>query len=434
VKKGEIMGFAKAGAMFFVAGCLVFGTVVEGSAAPEAQPAVAAGDTAKIEKKRVLKETVATTRDGHTKDSHAAKDDDKDDFFSSCIGSCLGEMIGSMFGSICGGSASGGAEHVVVRDTGVPGGAGLPGALDKEGSAYYGTVTSADTRGDSVDVWNRPGGADAGGWVLNTVASGTDVAATQFKFFEDVLWVRIESGGEDPVDGWIREKEIVIQAETPGVAREGTTGDRSFEPSSAPSADRDRPRWHARAHLFYPEFSSTEISDEYKNSCWGLGVETGLFLTRSINVGILFDYIHANGTPLYKYVGPTTTDWPLTSDLDVLRFGAQFGQLLRLNAWYFEYGIGPAVFRVKESASIAVYDGLIRQGTRTDELSAWKFGAAAGIGTGWLAGGIVPLGLSIRFSWIPWEGERNKSLTLDYIEDDSIFMVHLGISVGYLSF
>jgi hypothetical protein len=216
-------------------------------------------------------------------------------------------------------------------------------------------------QGDSVEVWNMPGGGAAGGWVLNAVASGTDVAATQFKFYEDELWVRIESEGEEPIDGWIREKEIGIQQETAGVAREGTTGDRSFEPSSAPGADRDRPRWHARANFFYPEFSSKEISDEYKNSCWGAGVETGLFLTRSINVGVLFDYVHANGAPLYKYIGGTLTDWPLASDLDVLHFGARFGQLLRLNAWYFEYGVGPAVFHVKESASIAVYDGLIRQ-------------------------------------------------------------------------
>jgi hypothetical protein len=430
------MGFAKTGAMFFAAACLILGLVADCQSAPEAKPAVAAGDTAKVEKKRVLKETASpTTRKGDSKDSYAAKDEDEEGFFSSCLGSCLGEMIGSMFGSICGGSSSGGGEHVVVRGTGIPGDGSVPAAMKKgKSAAYFGTVASADMQGDSVEVWNMPGGGAAGGWVLNAVASGTDVAATQFKFYEDELWVRIESEGEEPIDGWIREKEIGIQQETAGVAREGTTGDRSFEPSSAPGADRDRPRWHARANFFYPEFSSKEISDEYKNSCWGAGVETGLFLTRSINVGVLFDYVHANGAPLYKYIGGTLTDWPLASDLDVLHFGARFGQLLRLNAWYFEYGVGPAVFHVKESASIAVYDGLIRQGTRTDELSAWKFGASGGIGTGWLAGGIVPLGLSIRFSWIPWEGEREKSLTLDYLEDDSIFMVHLGISVGYLSF
>ncbi len=429
------MRFAKTGAISFAAACFVLVLILAGLTVSAANPGVAPGDTTKVEKERVLKETARPVT--HEKETRVAPEtDDEGSFFSSCLGGCIGELIGSMLGSICSGASSeGGTEHVVVHDAGLPQSGSMPVAMEEgESDAYYGTVASANMGEDSVEVWNRPGGGEAGGWVLCVVANGTDVAATQFKFFEEELWVRIQAEGAEPVDGWVHEKEIVIQKEMGDVAQDSMEIDRPIELSSARDADLDRPRWHLRANIFYPEFTCEAIDEEYSGSAGGGGIEAGLFLTRSINIGLLFNYAHANGTPLYKYVGETLTDWPIASDLNVLHFGAQFGQLLRINTWYFDYGVGPAVFLAKESASIDVYDGLIRQGMRTDELSKWKFGASAGIGTGWLAGGRVPLGVSIRVSWMPWEAEREKSLTLDYLEDDSIYIVNLGLSVGFLSF
>jgi len=35
---------------------------------------------------------------------------------------------------------------------------------------------------------------------------------------------------------------------------------------------------------------------------------------------------------------------------------------------------------------------------------------------------------------IPWESEMNKSLTLDYLQSNSISIISFGISIGFLSF
>lgn len=60
--------------------------------------------------------------------------------------------------------------------------------------------------------------------------------------------------------------------------------------------------------------------------------------------------------------------------------------------------------------------------------------AEANLEAGWLAAGRVPIGCFVRWSYIPWDAHREKSLTLDYFGGKGISYFNLGISVGYLFF
>ena len=53
-------------------------------------------------------------------------------------------------------------------------------------------------------------------------------------------------------------------------------------------------------------------------------------------------------------VGGTITDSPQESDLDILSIGLTFGQSIPFagGSGFFSYGLGPALFMVRESALI----------------------------------------------------------------------------------
>ena len=450
VKRGGIMRSAFAVAVLFAVACFVLSIGGECATAPSGKSGVASADTAKVQKKRVRKETAPPPAPGGKTEEPQMEDEEEEegDFFSSCLGSCLGDLVGSMLGSICGGSSSESNEaEQTVEGKRLSGGAGAQivyheGGV-RQGLPFFGTVTTIDMREDSVEVWDRPGGGAEGGAVIRTLAKGADIKATEFEFYHTELWMRIETAEPGVLSGWLRDKEIIPFAVEPPAAQ--TASAEELQGAAAPGQQREEalgtryqegPRWYVRGEASYPAFENEAIREEYKQQSWATGIETGFFLTRSINVGFLFGYLHADGTPQYKYESPTSMDWPLVSDLYILNFGAQVGQLLIVSTGnaYFMYGIGPAVFSVKEKASIAVYEGDIRKDTRTDELSQWKFGAEAKIEGGLVAAGRLPIGGYVRFSWIPWKSNSEKSLTLDYLESNSISIFNFGISVGYLFF
>lgn len=394
-------------------------------------PGVAPADTAKVKKERVRKETAPPARGGTVEEAAVAEDADED-FFTACIGGCIGEFIGSMLGSICGGSSSEvSAEPVAVAEVGALG--GTEAQLEGEGGnvpRYFGTVAGED----SVAVWDRPGGDAAGGSMLRAMAPGTEAAAADFKYYENELWVHVQTGEPDSIDGWIRDADIVLESQPGDTAvTEAGLAPYAENPDAAVVA-RGRPRFHVRAEGFIPLFTDEALSEEYGQDSWGVGLTGGAILSKSIAVDARVSYIHGDGTPMYKYVGPASTDWPLGSDIDVLGMGIQIGQFIPHNEVYFAYGFGPSVFNVKESATIGEYDGETRTGTRTDELSEWRFGATVRAEAGWLAAGVVPIGVFFDFSWISWEASEEKSLTLDYLDASGIYIVSFGLRVGYLFF
>jgi hypothetical protein len=437
------MKFSAALGVFVALACLVLSFIGEGAAATVERAASARADTVKARKERVRKETAPPPAPVGKTETRDSATHEEGGFFSSC----LGELLGSMLGSICSGSSAEVEEAPAVVE-----GADYHGAAHiqvisseeraREGLPFQGMVATIDLREDSVDVWDRPGGDAAGGEIVCTLAEGTEVTATEFEYFQDGMWMHVEAA---ECGGWLRDKEIIPPTVEPPAAR--AVGMEESPPGAAASAPqreevtlersyREDPRWYVRGEVSYPSFEGEALREEYKTRNFEAGAEVGFFLTRSINIDLLFGYTHADGSPQYKYVGPTSTDWPLISDLYILGFGAQAGQMLTNSEGtvYFKYGLGPSVFSVKEEASIAVYEGETRTGTRTDELAEWKVGAEAVIEGGWIAARRIPIGGYIRFSWIPWKGNGEKSLTLDYLDSSSIFMFNFGISVGYLSF
>jgi hypothetical protein len=449
VKRGGIMRSAFSAAVLFAVACFVLSIGGECATAPSEKSGVASADTAKAQKKRVRKETAPPPPGGKAEIPPRA--DEEEDSSSSFFESCLGDLFGAVLGSICGGSSSESNEaEQPVQDKRLSGGAG-PQIVYHEGGVrqglpFFGTVTTIDMREDSVEVWDRPGGDAADGAIIRTLAKGADVKATEFEFYQTELWMRIETAEPGALSGWLRDKEIIPFAVEPPAAQ--TAGAEELQGAEPPGQHReealdtryqDGPRWYVRGEASYPAFENEAIREEYREKSWATGFEAGFFLTRSINVGVLFGYLHGDGTPQYEYKSPTSTwrDWPLVSDLDILSFGAQGGQLLVIGnngTAYFMYGIGPAVFSVREKASIAVYEGNIRKDTRIDKLSEWKFGAEAKIEGGLVAAGRIPIGGFVRFSWIPWKSNSEKSLTLDYLDSSSISVFNIGISVGYLFF
>ena len=77
-------------------------------------------------------------------------------------------------------------------------------------------------------------------------------------------------------------------------------------------------------------------------------------------------------------------------------------------------------------------DILVRE--RTVELSKWKVGGEINVEIGFVAARKVPIGFNVRYSLIPWESDMDKSLTLDYLDSNSISIFSFSVSVGYLLF
>lgn len=392
---------------------------------------VAAGDTAKVKKERVRKETAPPAVRDQREESSVGGDADEG-FFSSCLGACIGDFIGSMLGSICGGSADESApDDLSARPPDVTGEMGDHMIRGRERvSGYTGIIAG----GDSVAVWDRPGGEAAGGSVLRYVVSGIETAATQFKYYENDLWVHVRAEEPEAIEGWVRDAEVELVRDAMETA-EDESG--VIPPGAAPTAktlERDRPRFQIRGEAFFPVLADEGLSEEYGGESWGFAVGVGAILAKSIAIDARFSYFHGDGLPQYKYVGPTSTDWPLVSDIDVMGIGVHLGQFIRLDRAYLAYGAGPSAFNVKESALIGEYEGETRIGERTDEINEWRFGASVRIEGGFVVAGVVPIGASIDFSWISWDAAEEKSLTLDYLDSSGIYVIGFGIRVGYLFF
>ncbi|MCK5405991.1 MAG: hypothetical protein KAJ37_00995, partial [Candidatus Krumholzibacteria bacterium] len=126
------------------------------------------------------------------------------------------------------------------------------------------------------------------------------------------------------------------------------------------------------------------------------------------------------------------TESPSNSMLEIWSFGVRFGQLYSIyRRGFILWGVGPAVFNLKESADIAIIENGVVTGERTDELSRWKVGGEFRLEAGRMVGGRVPISANMMLSVFPWDSEQQKSLSFDFTERNSIDFLSIGISVGY---
>lgn len=194
-------------------------------------------------------------------------------------------------------------------------------------------------------------------------------------------------------------------------------------------------QWGLLADLSVPVFGNTMLNEEYKNG-FRVGAESRFFFVHSLQVDLSFGFSHSNGEPQYEYVTPSVRESPVDSDLDIWSIGARAGQLFAFPAgesyFFISYDIGPVVFNVRESATLELYEGKELTGTRKDKLSEWKLGGDLKIEIGSIVKGKFPLSAHTRFSVIPWDSKEEKSLTLDFLNDNSIYVFNFGVSFGYM--
>lgn len=411
-----------------------------------------AADTVKVKKERVKKETQPAIRD----DADDATDTHETAGGTSFFGSCLGSLFGSMLESICGSIFSSDSDN--QQAVGTPLRSTEDYALERDADVvhYEGNIEPEDLTTNSVALWDRPGGYEDDGARFGDLQRGTPVHVKKYSYYRNVLWALVESNEPDRSEGWVAADDLVIssgstdsdlkserQAEDPKGSREveyggqyATNVPRSFA-LAATSIDRsNRPRFACLAEFSYPVFANKSISEEYNSDAYRFGAELGFFLTETICVGPSIDFLRSKGTPLYDYVAAGLRDSPQSSEIRAWSFGLQFGQFVSFGSSgaFFRYAITPAVFGIEESARIIEYEDDLFIGQRTDELSKWKMGGEAEVATGITIAGRIPIGFSVRYSLIPWEGDQEKSLTLDYLDSNSISIFSFGFNIGYIFF
>jgi len=248
--------------------------------------------------------------------------------------------------------------------------------------------------------------------------------------------VQVQGEGVPAPGGWIQEREVSSSSGAPVYDQTGAPGAATAAGQVTPSfPDIKDARWKILADLSYPMFGNRMLREEYKSS-FRLGAESRFFFVHSIQVALSYGFSHSNGTPQYDYLTSTTREAPIKSDLDIWSIGARVGQLLATPTSYgyffFAYDLGPTVFNVNERATLEIYEGRVLKGTSEDKLSEWKIGGEAKIELAGVIKGKFSVGAHARFSVIPWDSKEEKSLTLDFLNDNSIYVFNFGVSLGYM--
>jgi len=415
---------------------------------------VAAADTTKVKKERVRKKT-PPARSEEESGTQARASESAGGFWAECLGS----IFGSFLGSLCGGNDNETAEELTGEyQTPLPADMQAPaGALAPVQGFPYAAVIEPNAKGEKTTwLWTRPGGSLADGNPVEGILRGTEVRVTDYEFFGQTMWLQVNRLESDARQGWVQQTEVRALPES---IEEAAAGDVQPVPSTSPSPkpfaetsarehefqpvtelggepSAERPRWEIGAGVSMPVFSQKAVREEYKQNGVRVGVEADVFLPRSMKLCLCVDYLHANGMPLYDYIGGTITDSPQKSNLDIFSIGLPFGQSIPFagGLGLFSYGLGPALFMVRESALIHVYENGSLTGARTDELTKWKGGAEAVMAVGGVLGDRWPLSFQTRFAFIPWEADEGKSLTLDYLGTKDIAVFTLGIGIGFSLF
>lgn len=412
---------------------------------------VTASDTTKVKKERVRKET-PRTRAKEKSQQETSVSESEGGFWSDCLGSCLGDLIGSICSGIFerGGTKNesppqlaGEQQPPSVTEVEV-----TPSGPMKE-LPFTGTIVPLSGGGQTVGLWNQPGGYEAKADVIESLPEGTQVRAVEYRLYGEKRWLLVSRLEPTAPEGWVLEKEV-LPLTVPGQA--GLAGGTSVTTPIAPTPESkqvsepvistreqvfpQQPRWQVGAVGSLPIFSQKAIREEYKGHAYQVGVETGFYFPHYLKLHLFIDYMHANGTPLFNYVVGTIIDAPVDSDLDILSFGLPIGQSFPFGAGsgFFSYGVGPALFQVREHALIYEYDRGVAAGVRSDRLTKWKGGGQAVVAIGGVLGGHIPISFQTRFALIPWSAAEEKSLTLDYLGTKDIAFFSVGLGIGFSAF
>lgn len=400
---------------------------------PATSGGAAAGDTVIVKKKRVKKDPSRIKTSSRDSSSRHDEPKEKTSFFGSCLGSILE--------SICSSMLSGDKETKSDSRIGAALDA-LSGESSVESAHQHGYVEPADIDKADLKLWNTPGGFKADGYVVRNLERGRQIDVISRRTYDNVSWLLISSNEPGSTNGWVEEKDLMLLAE-PDAAQHAQEKQKPAEKHNDPvtpkeifgaavslSQSIDRPKFLLTG-LSYPLFRNSLISEEYIKNTFRVGAEFGLFVTESISIDLSIGYLYSIGIPQYDYVVSDIIDSPLESRLRIRNYGIQFGQSFTLNnIMFFRYGIAPTLFDVREDAWIREYDNGVHVGGRAEELAAYKVGGELKVATGFIIARNFPVGICVRYCFIPWRADEEKSLTLDYLDANNISLFSFGISVG----
>jgi hypothetical protein len=456
---------------------------INSGACPNTASKTASSDTTKTKikpkKKRVRKPDTPTTTT-----STVATSDEESEEDESFIASCLGNCLGSLFDMILSGDDEDETEdystnqwdsppQITIRSYGTE-----HVDVDLPCSAI---VSPAGTSSLAGGLWDGPGGISIGAELQTKLTPGTEItvvdqAKTMLSETQEETWVKVKVK-ESSVEGWMKISDIglpgsipeytqstseskpeIIKQQTPlrdsANAKPAYSQTEEAIASEEPSETIDRTRlvplpdyrnirdsrWQLIFGVSTPLFARSAISEEYhkyvkgKSSGMGFSFDGAIKLQPS-DVFLLsgtFSYAHIGGVPQYNYVIGNKIDSPQESDLDILSMGIGAGQLYSFAAGkgFFTWSVGPAFYRVNESAKIDMYVDEILVGQHVDEISDWKIGAALDLEIGGAPVDRFILSFYTGVSIVSWKAKEEKSLTLDFLEHSSFTFFTFGLRIG----
>jgi hypothetical protein len=377
------------------------------------------------------------------KEKEKKESEQDEDKGSSCLGGCLWSIFESML-------SGDDVEEEEVQPY-------LPTDLyASEFVPFTGVINPVDPGVETIEVWTQPGGSVLAAEIAATLHRGTRVEVLERRVMGTVPWYRVRSYEPTEAVGWTDYQNVTDEAAlTEDLALEDAEGepprptDRQDEPTAAGEIAwprRPPPAWQILGEIAWDISGRDDLRSEYLPGGVRTGVKLKFSPISSLQIGLATTYSQASGDPQYNYMitfdedeAPPDSIWdvPLNTHLAILAIGLQAGQHIWIGEGpaYFTWSIGPTLFRVRERADISYTeyedDIQIGSGERTDEMLKWKVGADAGIGIGCPVGGGASIGATMGLSFIPWDGEQEESLALDWIESNHILLFHIGIMVGY---
>jgi hypothetical protein len=370
------------------------------------------------EKKKVPKATAPETKHKGD-DPKQDKNDDSDDEngWADCLGSCIGGMFSS--------SSSSSPKTLTASSA--------PIAMEwRVGS--LGMILPADTLARDVELWDGPGGPGAGHASAGRLRIGSEVVVAEMHALGAGTWLKVTTPEPGGTSGWVAVDDVSARAPT-GEAGAGAVleGTKPAEPPWVPP--KSITLLSATGYGCGPQ----DLTDEYEFGGFMASL-THLWRFGAFASGPSADYGVSNGTPDFDFQTASGIDFPTSSKLQILDFGWRIGQYVRIGSskMVFHWGLGPTLSLVKQESHMRYVtidpgdSSVTGFGERDEALSKWRVGGDAAFGLAWrIEHSDLRMGFLVRGFWIPWESEEQKSLTIDFIDHQTIFGINAGVTFGY---
>ena len=274
-----------------------------------------------------------------------------------------------------------------------------------------------------LTLWSAAGGEAEGHEFVGELPAGTSIRVLEIHTMASGEWLRVAREDGAGKAGWVPASAI---ARPPG------------PPPPPPRWPVERPAGASPRAIFLasagPAFlvGPTEVREEYVNPLGRIGVGVGWRIAPRLCVGLAGGWGYATGQPKFDYVTFTGIDMPQSSTLNVTDVGLRAGDVVPLGSgktqWF--WGLGPGAYWVHESAEI-LHQDTTSVTVRTESLSRVTIGGEVVTGFLWWTGnrgGNDYLGFQIRGFAFAWTSDQVKSLTFDWIGDQT----PVGVEIAFV--